>query len=60
MFNAKYVENLTNKVVIDDIEPNIFQELLNYIYYGQVSMDLQNVDNIFKAADKVTISVCVE
>ncbi|KAH9399419.1 hypothetical protein TYRP_017831 [Tyrophagus putrescentiae] len=55
MFNAKYVENLTNKVVIDDIEPNIFQELLNYIYYGQVSMDLQNVDNIFKAADKYEV-----
>ena len=54
MFQHPMEENLTNKIKIDDIEPDVFQELLRFIYTGRVQVDkLETMAaGLFIAADK--------
>ncbi|EFX81387.1 hypothetical protein DAPPUDRAFT_34198, partial [Daphnia pulex] len=37
MFAHPTIENLTNSFEIQDVEPNVFQEILRFIYTGRVS-----------------------
>jgi speckle-type POZ protein len=39
MFQHPTKENLTNQIEIEDIEPDVFQELLRFIYTGRVQVD---------------------
>jgi speckle-type POZ protein len=39
MFQHPKKENLTNQVQIEDIEPEVFQELLRFIYTGRLSRE---------------------
>ncbi len=54
MFQHPTKENLTNQIKIDDIEPDVFQELLHFIYTGRVQVDKLEmlVAGLFIAADK--------
>lgn len=54
MFQHEMKESKTGKVVIEDVEPHIFQELLYYIYSGRVSEPLTETtaQPLFLAADK--------
>jgi speckle-type POZ protein len=54
MFQHPTKENLTNQIEIEDIEPDVFQELLRFIYTGRVQVDkLETMAvGLFIAADK--------
>jgi speckle-type POZ protein len=54
MFKHPTKENSTNQVNIEDIEPEVFQELLRFIYTGRLSSATMEsmVANLFIAADK--------
>jgi speckle-type POZ protein len=54
MFKHPMKEQSTNKIKMEDIEPDVFQELLHFIYTGRVSkatMELMAA-GLFIAADK--------
>jgi speckle-type POZ protein len=54
MFQHPTKENLTNQIKIEDIEPDVFQELLRFIYTGRVSTATMKTmaASLFIAADK--------
>jgi speckle-type POZ protein len=54
MFQHPTKENLTNQIKIEDIEPDVFQELLRFIYTGRVSTATMETmaASLFIAADK--------
>lgn len=54
MFEYPTKENLTHRVVIEDVEPDVFQELLRFIYTGRVSMGKMDkfAAKLHTAADK--------
>jgi speckle-type POZ protein len=54
MFQYPTKENLTNKIEIQDIEPEVFQELLRFIYTGRLSITSMETmaTRLFIAADK--------
>jgi speckle-type POZ protein len=54
MFQHPMKEQSTNQVKIEDIEPEVFQELLRFIYTGRVPLDkLQTMAaSLFISADK--------
>ena len=41
MFKHSTKENVTNQIEIEDIKPEVFQELLRFIYTGRVSIQRQ-------------------
>lgn len=53
MFELDCIEKKENKTEIEDVDPEIFQQILNYIYFGQVQINLLTAADIFEAADKV-------
>ncbi|XP_046636983.1 uncharacterized protein LOC124315380 [Daphnia pulicaria] len=57
MFQHDMQEKKTGKVVIKDIKPNIFNDLLHYIYSGRTSAPLnqKTAQLMFMAADKYNI-----
>ena len=54
MFQHPTKENLTNQIEIEDVEPDVFHELLRFIYTGRVQIDKLEtmVVGLFIAADK--------
>ena len=64
MFQVEMKEKKTKKVVVKDIHPDVFEELLTFIYTGKCP----NVDNLtralFGAADKYQVellkTICIE
>lgn len=58
MFEHDMLETIENCVTIDDIEPDVFRELLRYIYTDQLtptSMDTM-AHKLYTAADKYDIA----
>ena len=53
MFQHDMKENLKNKVDLNDIVPEVFEELLKYIYTGKVSNLQQMAPYLLDAAFKV-------
>jgi speckle-type POZ protein len=54
MFQYPAKEKLTNQIEIQDIEPEVFQELLRFIYTGRLSITSMETmaTRLFNAADK--------
>jgi speckle-type POZ protein len=54
MFQHPTKESLTNQITIEDVEPEVFQELLRFIYTGRVLLDKMETlaSGLFIAADK--------
>ena len=54
MFKHPTKENLTNQIKIEDIEPNVFHEMLRFIYTGRVPLKMLETmaASLFIAADK--------
>jgi speckle-type POZ protein len=54
MFQHPTKEQLTNQIKIEDIEPDVFQELLRFIYTGRLSITSMETiaTGLFIAADK--------
>lgn len=57
MFHGEMQETSTRKVCIKDIKPDIFKQLLHYIYSGRTSTKLseENAQPLFVAADMYDI-----
>lgn len=53
MFKVDCIEKKENMTKIDDVEPEVFQEVLNYIYFGQVNVSPLTAADIFEISDKV-------
>ena len=59
MFLSSMQETVDNKAEISDIEPCTFEQLLIFIYSGEVPKDLDYYAmNLFVAAHKVCITLC--
>ncbi|XP_046444546.1 TD and POZ domain-containing protein 2-like [Daphnia pulex] len=54
MFKADMVESRTQKVVIEDIEPSIFEEFLYFLYTGQLKRSAADI-KLLMAADKYNV-----
>jgi speckle-type POZ protein len=54
MFDHPTKENLTNQIEVEDVEPDVFNEILRFIYTGKVSEStMENMAfEIFAVADK--------
>ncbi len=54
MFNHPTKENITNQVVIEDIQPEVFHQLLRFIYTGRLTIAMKKTMavRLFAAADK--------
>ncbi len=54
MFQHPTKENLTNRITIEDVKPEVFHELLHFVYTGRVSSDKMEslAAGLFIAADK--------
>ncbi|XP_055640835.1 kelch-like protein 41 [Toxorhynchites rutilus septentrionalis] len=59
-FNGHFAEShqctRENPVVVDDIEPSVFREILNYMYGGKVNISTDNVLDIYYAAQKYMLT----
>lgn len=47
---------LQNRVEISDVEPDVFKEMMGFIYTGKAPNLDKMADNLLAAADKVNIS----
>lgn len=52
MFTHQMKESISNKVVIEDIEPEVFNEFLRFIYTDNVQNLKQNAVKLLAASDK--------
>ncbi len=57
MFQNPTEEQSTNEIKVEDIEPEVFQELLRFIYTGRVSTETMEkmATGLFIAADKYVL-----
>lgn len=55
MFNHEMQESIENSVTINDIDPDVFKELLRYIYTDQVSSLETMAHKLYTAADMYDI-----
>ena len=61
MFRHSTKENLTNRIEIEDMEPEVFQELLRFIYTGRLSITTMEklTVGLLMAADKYMLKELV-
>ena len=55
MFESGMSEEETNRVIIDDIDPDVMSEVLRFIYTGKTTGIENFPDSLLVAADKVCI-----
>ena len=55
MFESNMVEGISNKVLIEDVEPDIMSEVLRFIYTDKTSNIDKMSDLLLAAADKVSL-----
>jgi speckle-type POZ protein len=53
MFEHKMIECKSNRVVIDDVDPDVMNEVLRFIYTDKASGIEKMADLLLAAADKV-------
>ncbi|XP_055613112.1 BTB/POZ domain-containing protein 2-like [Uranotaenia lowii] len=47
MFNGNFRESEENEIVLDDIEPKIFLDILRFIYCGKIDLTFDNIHEIY-------------
>ncbi len=55
MFESQMVEGISNRVKIDDVEPEVMNEVLRFIYTGKIADIEKMVDLLLAAADKYAL-----
>jgi speckle-type POZ protein len=55
MFESQMLEGLSNRVQIEDVESDVMNEVLRFIYTGKTSSIEKMADLLLAAADKVKI-----
>ncbi|KAL1401764.1 hypothetical protein pipiens_019976, partial [Culex pipiens pipiens] len=56
MFNHELLENLESCITIRDVEPEVFKQLLRYIYTDEVASLETIAQKLYTAADKYAIT----
>ncbi|XP_051173141.1 speckle-type POZ protein-like [Leptopilina boulardi] len=56
MFTHQMKENITNNVQIEDTDPDVFKEMLNYIYMGKVENLNSMAFDLYELANKYEIT----
>eukprot|EP00063_Salmo_salar_P065676 XP_014040511.1 PREDICTED: speckle-type POZ protein-like A [Salmo salar] len=56
MFEHEMEESKKNRVDISDVEPDVFKEMMGFIYTGKAPNLDKMADNLLAAADKVSHS----
>lgn len=51
--------SLQNRVDISDVDPDVFREMMGFIYTGKAPNLEKMADNLLAAADKVSSDLCV-
>lgn len=49
---------LQNRVDISDVDPDVFKEMMGFIYTGKAPNLEKMADNLLAAADKVSVVLC--
>ncbi len=57
MFNSSFQESRQSVVKLQDISSTAMDSLLDFMYEGQLKLDEENVESIFRAADLLNIPV---
>ena len=57
MFQSNLTEDQTNTLKIDDIEPDVFKEMLRFIYTDQVENVDALAEKLLAAADKYMLDL---
>jgi len=53
MFESQMLEGISNKVQIEDVDPDVMKEVLRFIYTGKSNSIDKMADLLLAAADKV-------
>ena len=54
MFESQMLEGISNKVQIEDVDPEVMKEVLRFIYTGKSNSIDKMADLLLAAADKVS------
>ena len=57
MFEHEMVEGKSNRVVIEDVDPDVMTEVLRFIYTDKLNGIEKNADLLLAAADKVNLQL---
>ncbi|XP_055532018.1 kelch-like protein 40b isoform X1 [Wyeomyia smithii] len=52
MFNGNFRESGENEIVIEDVEPEIFLEIMKFIYCGKIELTFSNIHEIYIHSSK--------
>ncbi|XP_055619535.1 BTB/POZ domain-containing protein 6-like isoform X2 [Toxorhynchites rutilus septentrionalis] len=47
MFNGNFRESVANEIVLEDIEPAIFLEIMRFVYCGKIVLTFENIHEIY-------------
>ena len=53
MFESQMLEGLSNRVQIEDVDPDVMNEVLRFIYTGKTNSIEKMADLLLAASDKV-------
>ena len=53
MFESQMLEGLSNRVQIEDVDPDVMNEVLRFIYTGKTNSIDKMADLLLAASDKV-------
>ncbi|EAT38331.1 AAEL009769-PA [Aedes aegypti] len=56
MFNGNFKESTSGEIEVSDVEPDIFLEILRFIYCGKVRLTIENVLEIYVHAQKYMLN----
>ncbi|XP_065075329.1 BTB/POZ domain-containing protein 3-like [Ochlerotatus camptorhynchus] len=56
MFNGNFKESNSEEIEVSDVEPDIFLEILRFIYCGKVRLTIENVLEIYVHAQKYMLN----
>ena len=60
MFNSNVREAVEKEIAIQDIEADVFQLLINYIYTGKLEVSEENVEKVLSAANMLQLKLVVD
>ncbi|XP_054162919.1 speckle-type POZ protein-like [Oppia nitens] len=56
MFTTDFIEKKNNEVIIDDIDSDVFEQFLQYLYTGNCDKLYEMLDELLYVADKYMVS----
>lgn len=58
MFQSESAKAKNSEIILDDIDPNVIKDMLNYMYYNEISLglDARSTCKMYSAASKYNLS----